>query len=138
MQKPNISKTFTKQFGQFVKKKRLERNWSQAELASKLENNYQNISRMERGEVNPTLLWCFKLAIAFEMDLADLNRNEVEKILESEDYSDEVNQDIYDAQQVGVRGVPFFVLDNKYAVSGAQDSTVFLQALNKTWAETNL
>jgi ribosome-binding protein aMBF1 (putative translation factor) len=72
MQKPISSKNFSKQFGQYVKKKRLELHWSQADLATKMENNYQNISRLERGEVNPTLLWCYKLADAFEMDLAEL------------------------------------------------------------------
>jgi putative transcriptional regulator len=58
--------------GLFVQKKRLEKDWSQAHLASKVGNNYQNISRLERGEISPTLFWCYKLAEAFEMDLADL------------------------------------------------------------------
>jgi predicted DsbA family dithiol-disulfide isomerase len=46
-----------------------------------------------------------------------------------------VNNDIYEAQQVGVRGVPFFVFDNKYAVSGAQSSQLFSDVLNKIWNE---
>lgn len=72
MEKPRPNKQFNKQFGQYVRKKRLESNWSQAELASKVGNNYQNISRMERGEISPTLFWCYKLADAFEIDLFDL------------------------------------------------------------------
>jgi predicted DsbA family dithiol-disulfide isomerase len=36
---------------------------------------------------------------------------------------------------VGVSGVPFFVFNNKYAVSGAQDSKVFLEVLQKSFAE---
>lgn len=35
-------------------------------------DNYQNISRLERGEISLTLFWCYKLAEAFDMDLADL------------------------------------------------------------------
>jgi DNA-binding XRE family transcriptional regulator len=72
MKKSKSNILFDKQFGLFVKKKRLEFNWSQADLASRVENNYQNISRLERGEINPTLFWCYKLADAFEMDLHDL------------------------------------------------------------------
>jgi len=60
---------FNKILGQYIKTKRLQNKWSQATLADKLGNNYQNISRIERGELSPTLFWCLKLAEAFEMDL---------------------------------------------------------------------
>jgi len=60
---------------------------------------------------------------------------EVTGMLQSDLYANEVHQDVDEAQQVGVRGVPFFVLDNKYAVSGAQGSDVFLGALQKAWSE---
>jgi len=50
-------------------------------------------------------------------------------------FSDEVRKDIYEAQQVGARGVPFFVLDRKYAVSGAQQPETFLGALEKSFSE---
>lgn len=53
-------------------------------------------------------------------------------MLASDEFSDAVNNDIYEAHQVGARGVPFFVFDDKYAVSGAQPSELFLQVLNKT------
>ena len=65
-----------------------------------------------------------------------LDSEELKSLLNSDLYTDEVRHDIYEAQQVGVRGVPFFVLNNKYVVSGAQESNLFLQALNQTWAET--
>lgn len=61
---------------------------------------------------------------------------EITAMLESNLYADDVRQDIYLAQQVGVRGVPFFVFDNKYAVSGAQPSEVFSGVLEKAWAES--
>jgi predicted DsbA family dithiol-disulfide isomerase len=64
-----------------------------------------------------------------------LNADELRAVLNSDQFGDEVKHDIYEAHQVGVHGVPFFVLGEKYAVSGAQESTVFLQALNQTWAE---
>jgi predicted DsbA family dithiol-disulfide isomerase len=60
---------------------------------------------------------------------------EVQKVLENNQYALEVQQDQYEAQQVGVRGVPFFVFNNKYAVSGAQPSEVFSEVLSKVWEE---
>ena len=59
----------------------------------------------------------------------------LEKALGNGSYADEVRSDIYEAQQVGVRGVPFFVIDRKYAISGAQESGTFLQALEQAYAE---
>ena len=65
-----------------------------------------------------------------------LDANEISNVLESNQYADEVNNDIHHAQEIGVRGVPFFVLDNKYAISGAQSSETFFAALTQTWNET--
>lgn len=64
-----------------------------------------------------------------------LSHDAVAKVLQGNDYAEDVNNDIYEAQQVGVRGVPFFVFDRKYAVSGAQESAVFLQSLQKAFDE---
>ena len=50
-------------------------------------------------------------------------------------YANEVRRDEYEAQQIGVQGVPFFVFEDKYAVSGAQPSAVFAEVLDKVWAE---
>ena len=65
-----------------------------------------------------------------------LDQNEINEMLNSNLYTNEVKQDIYHAQQIGVRGVPFFVFENKYAVSGAQESETFLGALKKAFSET--
>jgi hypothetical protein len=56
------------------------------------------------------------------------------KILSGE-YSQEIDSDINLAQQFGVRGVPFFVFDRKYAVSGAQETETFLTTLNQVEEE---
>jgi predicted DsbA family dithiol-disulfide isomerase len=55
--------------------------------------------------------------------------------LENGSYADDVKADIDEAQQVGVRGVPFFVIDRKYAVSGAQESNTFSDVLEKSFEE---
>ena len=49
---------------------------------------------------------------------------------------DEVRGDEREAAAIGITGVPFFVLNRRYAVSGAQPSEILLQALRRTWAET--
>lgn len=64
-----------------------------------------------------------------------LDGKEVGEMLASDAYAEAVHGDEYEAQQIGIRGVPFFVLDDKYAVNGAQASEHFLGALNQAWSE---
>ncbi len=64
-----------------------------------------------------------------------MNAEEAETMLEADDFAYEVRQDEMEGLNIGVRGVPFFVFDDKYAVSGAQSSEVFLQNLEKSWEE---
>jgi predicted DsbA family dithiol-disulfide isomerase len=65
-----------------------------------------------------------------------LDPQALELVLKNKLYSDEVSSDIREAGQLGVRGVPFFVFNRKFAVSGAQDSELFLEVLNKAWADS--
>ncbi len=55
--------------------------------------------------------------------------------LESDAYTAEVEADINQAAQYGIHGVPFFIFDNKYAISGAQGTAAFSQALEQIWQE---
>ncbi|MHB9055280.1 MAG: DsbA family oxidoreductase [Paludibacteraceae bacterium] len=65
-----------------------------------------------------------------------LSTEEINKALSSDDtYAYEVNNDIREARQIGVRGVPFFVFDRKYAVSGAQPVDTFSQTIAKSFDE---
>ena len=57
------------------------------------------------------------------------------KVLEENLYVKEVLQDQQEAAELGVQGVPFYVFNRKYAVSGAQPSEVFAQVLNKVLKE---
>ncbi len=57
------------------------------------------------------------------------------KVLEENLYVNEVLQDQQEAAELGVQGVPFYVFNRKYAVSGAQPSEVFAQVLNKALQE---
>lgn len=64
-----------------------------------------------------------------------LDKTELKTALENGTYISNVQADINEAQQVGVRGVPFFVMNRKYAVSGAQDPKDFLTNIEKAFAE---
>ncbi len=65
---------------------------------------------------------------------AGLNVEELNLLFKSNKYSDEVDKDIDEAQEIGVTGVPFFVFNRKYAVSGAQEVATFLNVLEKAKA----
>ncbi|MEV6100177.1 DsbA family oxidoreductase [Nocardia sp. NPDC051981] len=58
-----------------------------------------------------------------------------EVLADPEAYADAVRADEAEAARLGARGVPFFVLDRKYGVSGAQPSEVFAQALERAWSD---
>lgn len=64
-----------------------------------------------------------------------LRDEDLDRMLFTDEFKKEVEQDIRDAANIGVRGVPFFVFNNRYAVSGAQPSESFLEVLNKSWEE---
>ena len=64
-----------------------------------------------------------------------LDEAEIRQMLAGNEFANEVHKDIALAQQFGIQGVPFYVFDRKYAVSGAQDSKVFLDILEKSFTE---
>ncbi|MFF9276493.1 DsbA family oxidoreductase [Streptomyces griseosporeus] len=67
---------------------------------------------------------------------AGLDADAARKVLADPDaYAADVRADEREAAQLGATGVPFFVLDRKYGVSGAQPAEVFAQALAQAWGE---
>ncbi|MDP5231310.1 MAG: DsbA family oxidoreductase [Cellulophaga sp.] len=72
----------------------------------------------------------FLIKIATQVGLAPV---EVKTILDSEDFTYEVRQDQMEAKNLGVNGVPFFIMDNTYGISGAQPVAVFTETLEKAW-----
>ncbi len=74
--------------------------------------------------------------IDFLLGLAEnvgLDVDRVKVMYESDDYTYEVRQDEMEARNLGINGVPFFVLDNKYGISGAQPVEVFAEAIETAW-----
>ena len=64
-----------------------------------------------------------------------LDADEARAALVAGTYAEAVRYDEYQAQQINVRGVPFFVFEDKYAVSGAQPAELFAEVLAKVWNE---
>lgn len=72
-------------------------------------------------------------AVAAEVGL-DAPR--VDEVLSSNEFDDAVDADIREGTALGANGVPFFVIDRKYGVSGAQPTETFTQVLERAWAES--
>lgn len=70
-----------------------------------------------------------------------LSNEDLELLTDGNAFTDEVKRDIFEARQLGINSVPFFVLDNKYGVSGAQPAGVLAQYIEKAftgWENVNL
>jgi len=64
-----------------------------------------------------------------------LSNERVKQMLDSDEFVQEVKADIAEAGQIGVKGVPFFVINRKYAISGAQPAEAFAETLLKVAEE---
>ena len=66
-----------------------------------------------------------------------LDEAEAAAVLDSDAYADNVRADIDLARQFGATGVPFFVFDRKYGISGAQETALFTEVLTTAWADVH-
>ncbi|MDK1361528.1 DsbA family oxidoreductase [Arthrobacter sp. zg-Y1219] len=64
-----------------------------------------------------------------------LDPERVRAVVATDEYTDAVHRDFAEARSLGISGVPFFVIDRKYGISGAQPAELFAQALDTAWAE---
>jgi len=62
---------------------------------------------------------------------------ELEELFSSDKYADDVRQDFAEASALGISGVPFFVIDRKFGLSGAQSAETFSAALDQAWQESH-
>jgi predicted DsbA family dithiol-disulfide isomerase len=67
---------------------------------------------------------------------AGLDPDEVRAVLKQDTYADSVEADIRQAREYGANGVPFFVIDQRYGISGAQPTETFTGALGQAWADS--
>ncbi|MFB9513295.1 DsbA family oxidoreductase [Streptomyces purpureus] len=100
----------------------------------------------ERGRQNELLDLAYRANFAEERSVFDaevlvrlaveagLEEAEVRAVLADEDaYAEAVRSDEREAAELGANGVPFFVLDRRYGVSGGQPAEVFTRALEQAW-----
>lgn len=64
-----------------------------------------------------------------------LDKTKIQNMLKTDEYTAEVNNDVNESQNLGIQGVPFYVLNRKYGISGAQPTDSFLQALQQSFGE---
>ncbi len=66
-----------------------------------------------------------------------LREDEIRKTIGGDRFAADVRREIDEARTLGVQGVPFFVIDRKYGISGAQSAELFRQALDQAWQESH-
>lgn len=102
---------------------------------------------MEIGKADDLLERLYRAYFTDSLHLGDLNTlvdlavqsgldaGETAAMLVSDRFRDEVRADELAAKKAGIRGVPYFVINSKYAISGAQPAEVFAEALQQAWNE---
>jgi predicted DsbA family dithiol-disulfide isomerase len=65
---------------------------------------------------------------------AGLDRDDIRRVLEGHEYDDAVDTDEAMARSLGATGVPFFVINRRYGISGAQPAAAITQVLHDAWA----
>jgi len=68
---------------------------------------------------------------------AGISAEEAQAVLSSDAYAEDVRAEEREARELGINGVPFFVVDRRYGVSGAQPADVLLQVLERGWSESH-
>ena len=66
-----------------------------------------------------------------------LDSARVDAVLAGDEYADAVQADIREAAAFGATGVPFYVVDRKYGISGAQPTELFSQVLDRAWTDAH-
>ncbi|HEY8293798.1 MAG TPA: DsbA family protein, partial [Micrococcaceae bacterium] len=89
-------------------------------------------AHFERGEDIGNREFLVRAGVGLGLDAGEINQ-----ALDTEKYADEVRADFAEARALGITGVPFFVIDRKYGISGAQPAELFSQALNEAWQEAH-
>jgi len=123
----------------------LEYNMDQAVVANSFDAHRLVQFSKDRGKANEMEEALFKAYFTDGKNIADhqtlialaegigIDPTEAKSILESEKYANTVKHDIQLAQNINITGVPFFLFNRKFAVSGAREAEVFLKALKQSW-----
>ena len=66
-----------------------------------------------------------------------LDNPAVQRVLDGDEYGEDVRADEAQAHSYGISGVPFFVVDDRYGISGAQPTELFTEALHRAWDDAH-
>jgi predicted DsbA family dithiol-disulfide isomerase len=66
-----------------------------------------------------------------------IDAGEVAELFSTDKYAADVRQDFEEGRSLGINGVPFFVIDRKFGLSGAQPAETFTAALEQAWQDSN-
>lgn len=101
----------------------------------------------EKGKMKEMMERLMKAYLVDSLDIGDhatlarlageirLNEKEALDALAGDWYSENIARDKAEGSKIGIQGVPFFIVNDKYAISGAQPSETFLEMLQKVWKE---
>ncbi|WP_042347550.1 DsbA family oxidoreductase [Bacillus massiliigorillae] len=141
------AKGFTQQITQQAKELGLEYNFDDMVLTNTFAAHRLSHYAKQQGKMYEMMERILKAYFTDSVNISDydvltklatevgFDEKEVQAILTEGKYSEDVQNDMKQAVQIGVRGVPFFVFNQKYAVSGAQAGEAFLEVLEKVWEE---
>jgi predicted DsbA family dithiol-disulfide isomerase len=76
-----------------------------------------------------------RAALATAAAQAGLDHDQVAQMLASDRYAAEVRADEHEAARLGINAVPFFVIDRRYGLAGAQPPELLCQAIDQAWSE---
>jgi len=107
----------------------LEFNWERARYGNTFDAHRVVHLAAEQGLADAAHERLMRLSAEIGLDA-----EAVRTMLASDDYGNHVRSDEATAKMLGIESVPFFVLDRKYGVSGAQPVEVFTQALETAWS----
>ncbi len=66
-----------------------------------------------------------------------LDAGDLAELFSSDKYADAVRRDVAEARALGITGVPFFVIDRRFGLSGAQPAETFTSALEQAWQQSH-
>ncbi len=101
----------------------------------------------EKGKMKKMMERLMKAYLVDSLDIGDyatlaglageigLNEKEALDALADDRYSENIARDSADGLKIGIQGVPFFIINDKYSITGAQPSETFLEILQKVWKE---
>src|SRR5699024_11289538 len=108
-----------------------------AKYVDENEKGKEMIDRLLKAYFTDTRLIADNATLVELAEEVGLNSKEVAALLGENDFASLVRAEERQAREIGVKGVPFFVFNDKYAVSGAQPTEVFLDVLEKVWIDEN-